>query len=797
MLLNKELTPPYRPDLKSTALPKGSEVGLRHLISLPPVSEAVLHHYLRSTVDAFRSAAERAAAKLKAAPTTEIIFEGWLTKRSVRSGRNWKKRWFTLCQESSDSAVVLAYFKDFGQKAAGEVVLNNETCIEPGEFLEKHGHGFTLRKVAIRRHNSRAAEDTTEELHLAVPSAARKEEWIRALQSGILKTRIQPSEGKVQESLVESEAEDGAAGGSECAGDPTPQHEGWCEWPSDTDEEMIRIVAEALSQKQATTILTNLHFDEGDDIVHNAELVLEHILASIMSVESMVRHWAIKSLWCLLQAYSTVATSRGRRSSEEVKAIGAVEKAVAEEGGFLGLVSRHLFYQPQPSAQTQVPSKGRVSKDIVKPVPSAAPALPIDHAGCTALLEIAVGALWRPSDSNSKCGDGGRVLETFGKTLHMGAIEALELLFSWLNISGDSCLVDLRRQVLKDVFVLLMRSKKNCAVLSSVVHWQRCVLPTLEIVPRRVTERSDAEIELYKYTINICSCVHSMQFEVSRADFIAGLNETLLTIHEDYGWGDDSVSMARNLLINLVLKIEKSVRLWKAHVEACAWQSLWELLAVVEMFMFKQPVDRLYACEEQYLLTRRSDDGGDGGGGGGSGSSSSSSSSISSSSSSSSSIRGSEGSDANKLSKTGASEQLRAATRRPTGKLGKVKSTGVHINLLELKCDDTALVLAMLSLLKSLGFSPVAVPEAAEPTLLTRSVSAPHEVSRQEREQQRRGNEAATVFHGYRARFAGIEQALLAHAQGKEDASTYLKKRAGLEGEAVVHEISTFLTKRQ
>ena len=47
------------------------------------------------------------------------VKEGWLTKRALKSGRNWKKRWFVLTREA------ISYYERPGGKKKGVQVVRD------------------------------------------------------------------------------------------------------------------------------------------------------------------------------------------------------------------------------------------------------------------------------------------------------------------------------------------------------------------------------------------------------------------------------------------------------------------------------------------------------------------------------------------------------------------------------------------------------------------------------------------------------------------------------------------------
>jgi hypothetical protein len=539
-------------------------------------------------------------------------------------------------------------------------------------------------------------------------------------------------------------ATDGATGGA------ADRLRDVCSWKSETDEDMVRILAEVLlSADLAIPMLESLR--SSNEEWESGELLLEYLLACLMAPNPHMRHWSIKALWCTLKAYSQLGDGSGAAASRKgsVEAAngaarrGLLAQQIDEEGGFLGLASQHLLYVASPD-------------DENADVPPVAEVLPLDAPGCTALIEIATSSILKPSDGV----DGDHVLETFGKSIDTaeGADVALQLLLNWLAAAGKDLTMELRRRVLKDLFVLIMRSKPNCQVLAKLEHWQRCLLPALELLPGTAAQRDEAQDEVYKYTVNICTFVHGMQFGQSRATFATGLNCTMLALYEDYGWAYDAVTVARNVLVSLVGRVQKSARLWKTQLDATEWESVWELVAIVEDFMFSR-LAKVHEVEQDYLLTRRNDH-------------------IAANPHKSS--RGSVRVKFEPLGEKSKGLALGSLAKRDTRK----DEVGVHINPTQLTCDDTMLAQAVVSLLMALGFKPVSTEAAA---------TAQAEVaSKKERDQLKRGHEAANAFNDYVSLFTSIDHSISSREEGKDEEDVQQEQL-----QAVLEKVSSFLEKRQ
>jgi hypothetical protein len=573
--------------------------------------------------------------------------------------------------------------------------------------------------------------------------------------------------GYLTSTVVAFKAAAAAAG----SGDVADRLQEACSWASGTDEEMVRIVAEVMcSSDLALPMLESLSATNSD--WESGELLLEHVFACLMASDPHVRHWAIKILWFTLKAYTRISVDDQDSTDGTAGCCGLLARQIEEEGGFVGLSSQHLLYVP---ATAEGGVEGGVEGGAAaSSAPLMAQVLPLDAPSHTALLELTTSSVMMPSDGVN----GDHVLETFGKAIDTanGGEAALQLLLNWLAAAGRDLTMEFRRRVLKDLFVLIMRSKPNCRVLANCEHWQRCLLPALELLPGDASQRNEAEDEVYKYTVNICTFTHGMQFGESRALFAAGLNCTMLALYEDYGWAYDAVTVARNVLISLAGRVQKSARLWKSQSDATEWESVWELVAIVEDFMFSR-LAKVHEIEQGYLLTRRSDH-----------PPTHPDRKIS---------RGSVRAKFEPLGEKGKGLGSAIGNGRRTGR-GEV---GVHINPDKLTCDDTKLAQAVVSLLVAVGFKPDNKDPAAQ-AQKWRDEVANTGASKKEKEQQKRGQEAANAFHDYLSLFTSIDHSITNReeendggdaGEGGEDGG--VKQQEQLQ--AVLEKVSAFLERRQ
>ena len=113
---------------------------------------------------------------------------GYLTKRAVKSGRNWKKRWFILDKDKN----VLEYYEKEGQrKPKGQFELTPETVVshsDKGDFcfqLETPTKVYANPQSGIACCGSTVFRPRVQDLYACADSASKKCEWVNALMEVI------------------------------------------------------------------------------------------------------------------------------------------------------------------------------------------------------------------------------------------------------------------------------------------------------------------------------------------------------------------------------------------------------------------------------------------------------------------------------------------------------------------------------------------------------------------------------------------------------------------------------------
>lgn len=245
----------------------------------------------------------------------------------------------------------------------------------------------------------------------------------------------------------------------------------------------------------------------------------------------------------------------------------APQDEVRSKGDFEGFFFRGFSAQAAAGAQA-----GAV---IVGSVPSVRHLEPPVYR---VLLEIALDCLVRPSADGPNAAP-----EPFGKLIVRPGM--LRLIFRALP-AADSW--QTRHDALKDLNVLLLRREENFAFVLEQADWLSWMAPLFVGVPRRPEDRSDVQSEFLKFVLNFfCSCLFHTFATPSctggdvdkQASAIGGCSSRALAcsavlpppppthpsplqilrmirqLTAQCTWSDSAVSITRNILSSLLVKI--------------------------------------------------------------------------------------------------------------------------------------------------------------------------------------------------------------------------------------------------
>ena len=128
---------------------------------------------------------ENGDVRRRANTLEENIKEGFLTKRALKSGRNWKRRYFALNGNG------LAYFKDeFSVKPKGVIHFTAQTVVE--NTSEHHPFGFEIKGIEhaiVYAHSEYDRDDWVSKVNEAVSRAQEKNVNLRSQCEGWLVKR--------------------------------------------------------------------------------------------------------------------------------------------------------------------------------------------------------------------------------------------------------------------------------------------------------------------------------------------------------------------------------------------------------------------------------------------------------------------------------------------------------------------------------------------------------------------------------------------------------------------------------
>ena len=157
------------------------------------------------------------------------------------------------------------------------------------------------------------------------------------------------------------------------------------------------------------------------------------------------------------------------------------------------------------------------------------------------------------------------------------------------------------RDALEDVHLLFTNNGSNIRELLTFSDWPMWSLPLLARVP---TERSESEESMYTYIRRYHSMVYHHIFRSEGRSMEKALQVGSVKLEDFAGkWSHQSVSVMRVLLRDLVHAVSQSMAQWKNDAEAREWAHLFELIAVIRMFVLHRPITTMRGeAESRFLL---------------------------------------------------------------------------------------------------------------------------------------------------------------------------------------------------
>jgi hypothetical protein len=266
-------------------------------------------------------------------------------------------------------------------------------------------------------------------------------------------------------------------------------------WPSKKPSQMIKMVVEILCDD-----------DSAQDILWWCASVpvwarsfIEGIATLVGEKQEVIRVWALRALWRLIPLFE----------AEQL-----MQDHLLPMGGFVEMSLTALSRYP-----------------LTKPL-------------YVALLELML-------NQKSQTGH----IEAMGQAIAKKGGQICEVVMKLLR----DCNWDLRLEILKDINVLMIRREENVQVFLEAHEWQLWLFHILEHIPRRQSERTEVEEQVFKCTMNVFCIVHLNVFSKYTDKLEPLLNQSLDMLHKHAGWGYDAVGVGRTLLTSLISKIAKNM----------------------------------------------------------------------------------------------------------------------------------------------------------------------------------------------------------------------------------------------
>lgn len=253
--------------------------------------------------------------------------------------------------------------------------------------------------------------------------------------------------------------------------------------------------------------------------------------------DASVRGWGTRALWKLL----------GYLKTADVK-----QDTLSRWGGFGGILMAG-FSLPSPC----------------RPVTALQPAVYL------ALLEIMLDDIAKPSDGR------GRV-EPFGREIKNPA--AMPVIMR-LASSADWTL---RRDLVKDFNVLLVKREANFSWILRQPGWPSWLVPLLHRCPKSAENRTEVQKDFLKFAVNLF-CMLLQHMFVHKDSVDRGINRLCAQLELQVGWTPPAIAVMRVLLGNVISKVGSSIKQWSDQADSKQWASLFKLCKSVEEFIFYRP----------------------------------------------------------------------------------------------------------------------------------------------------------------------------------------------------------------
>lgn len=105
------------------------------------------------------------------------LTQGWLEKCSVKSMKNWKRRFFRWDRNTQNMEY---YEKESSKRPKGRILLGRDSCVNKLEMIGPYKSGFFGGSDEVK-HFRFVIEGTHDTLHVCAGTDTEREEWVHGL----------------------------------------------------------------------------------------------------------------------------------------------------------------------------------------------------------------------------------------------------------------------------------------------------------------------------------------------------------------------------------------------------------------------------------------------------------------------------------------------------------------------------------------------------------------------------------------------------------------------------------------
>lgn len=337
------------------------------------------------------------------------------------------------------------------------------------------------------------------------------------------------------------------------------------EWPTQSDAEIARIVAEMIISESGRKILVTHCKSTATNFAFLTDLI--DILAKMMVMpnDAEVRRWSALSVYVI------------QSMCEKDKTLRELVVARADEDGIVNALIQYDFPLFYGSMMALAPFEA------------------IDY---NMLLEIALNKVRSPKTLQDVTADA--KVEPWNAPIANGGCCVLELGMRLRALREIECI----QECVTDWFVLLMRSAANMRHVLLEDHWARFVLPAFTRVSRDKDARDDSEKDVLNKAAAVYAKLLCFSFEESdKVQFEKHMKSLFDEITTFNGWAEDAGQVARIICYKVIGTIKKSASSWASDMSDKRWSAIFALCEVLEEMIIHRPYA---ACESAFGRTVQS-----------------------------------------------------------------------------------------------------------------------------------------------------------------------------------------------